>query len=647
MEAASDLCIVEPPTMAELEPLEPEPDQDLEPAYGWLPRDASTDEVPRQSERPGPSSLHGHRWRSWDARAARPGPWHGPRRERPDGRKDVPWEKGAKVGDLCYIPGGVLPPDGALVVVTEGEKAADAVVQAGYYAIATVCGAGSDPGPAVVELLSRYAVALSPDNDDEGRKHMWRLASALEHAGVGSGRWVDPPANAREHWDLADVDAETRVRMIDDARELMGFGGVAHAADIHSGTSAGTAAGMKFRTARDLFAAVPELTSWTVEPFVADGSITDQHGRAKWAGKTTFDAHMIRSVLDGTPFLGFRTRRRPVVLLSEQPPASLRASLAPAGLVDRDDLYILTWGEAMGRSWAEVARQAVEIAIELGALIVVDTLPQWAGLRGDSENDSGAALEAVEPVQRAAAAGLPVLLVRHDRKGSGPGEVGESERGSSAFGGAVDVILHLRRGGPEERPTIRYLSALSRFPETPTELVIELTPNGYVVLGDQAGYARTEGKQKILDALSDRQLRRADLEAETGISGERLTDLLSELVAGGFLAREGRGVKGDPQRFRRTVSIHSGAPSPYVRGAVPNEIKAGGPRQNFPPAGSFDALVNASTSGVCSDCGHALVDVPGKHPVCTNAPGHRPRRVAGTSVGDELASIFGDPESLS
>src|SRR5436190_1586116 len=80
-------------------------------------------------------------------------------------------------------------------------------------------------------------------------------------------------------------------------------------------------------------------------------------------------------------------------------------------------------------------------ATRLGALLVVDTLPQWAGLRGDSENSSGAALEAIEPLQRATAAGVGVVLVRHDRKGSG--EVGESARGSTAFGGAVDVILQL------------------------------------------------------------------------------------------------------------------------------------------------------------------------------------------------------------
>jgi len=334
---------------------------------------------------------------------------------------------------------------------------------------------------------------------------------------------------------------------------------------------------------RELFADVPAEPEWWWHGFGARGTLVELDGAAKRAGKTTFVAHLVRAVLDGRPFLERVTRRTRVVYLSEQPVASLRASFAPAGLVDREDLRILTWSEAAGRPWPEVVGAAIAACEQDGAgLLVVDTLPQWAGLRGESENDAGAALEAIAPLQAAAGRGLAVLVVRHDRKGGG--EVGESARGSTAFGGAVDVILQLRRGGQEERSTVRYLSALSRFPDTPAELVIELLPGpgihsggaagmNYAVLGDVTAYTATEGKQHVLVALGDQELRRSEIEAATGISGERLTALLGELVAAGYLERAGRGVKGDPQRFRRIVSIHSGAPPHYVRGAVPNGIE--------------------------------------------------------------------------
>ncbi len=166
-------------------------------------------------------------WRSWDARHGEPGPWHGPRRDRPDGTKEVPWPPGLdghKLADLIYVAGDELPPDGAVVVVTEGEKAADAAAETGAYAFGTVCGAASTPGPAVVALLMRYAVTIAPDADPPGREHMGRLASALEAAGLPSLRIVDPPAGAPKGWDLADVDLEERRALIQGAREILGWG---------------------------------------------------------------------------------------------------------------------------------------------------------------------------------------------------------------------------------------------------------------------------------------------------------------------------------------------------------------------------------------------------------------------------------------
>jgi hypothetical protein len=59
-------------------------------------------------------------------------------------------------------------------------------------------------------------------------------------------------------------------------------------------------------------------------------------------------------------------------------------------------------------------------------VLVVDTFDRWTGLRGDAENAAGAVNAALEPLQYAAAAGLAVLLLSHQRKSSGEyGEAGE------------------------------------------------------------------------------------------------------------------------------------------------------------------------------------------------------------------------------
>ena len=75
----------------------------------------------------------------------------------------------------------------------------------------------------------------------------------------------------------------------------------------------------------------------------------------------------------------------------------------------------------------------MEKAIQKGAMLVVDTLFKFAGIRGDGENASGEAVEAMGPLQLATSAGLSVAVIRHERKSGG--NVGDSARVSSAFGG--------------------------------------------------------------------------------------------------------------------------------------------------------------------------------------------------------------------
>jgi hypothetical protein len=127
-----------------------------------------------------------------------------------------------------------------------------------------------------------------------------------------------------------------------------------------------------------------------------------------------------------------------------------------------DPRFVIHGYVALGCRMAYVVRAAIARCKEVGAeTLLVDTLRQFAGLRGDAENNSGDALRAIEPLQRAAAEGLAVIVDRHERKGGG--EVGESGRGSSAFAGAVDILLSLRRPEGRARATMRVLHALSRF----------------------------------------------------------------------------------------------------------------------------------------------------------------------------------------
>jgi len=308
-----------------------------------------------------------------------------------------------------------------------------------------------------------------------------------------------------------------------------------------------------FRSAREIAAAVSAEPRFLAPPYVAEGAITEVDGKIKSAGKTTWATHLCRAVLDGLPFMGETTRRSPVVYLTEQSPATFREALRRADLLDRDDFRILFWHEIVGRDWPAVVVAARLEAERVGArLIVVDTLPQFAGIKGDAENNAGAALEAVAPLQEAAASGLAVMILRHERKGGG--EVGDSGRGSSAFAGAVDVVLQLRRAEGQGRPSVRVLNALSRFDQTPDTLVIELTEDGYVALGAAEAVAAQQARTTVLDAAPTCEadaITEADLVAAADVKRTVGQGAIREHLAAGRLARIGEGKRGDPYRYWR------------------------------------------------------------------------------------------------
>jgi hypothetical protein len=288
---------------------------------------------------------------------------------------------------------------------------------------------------------------------------------------------------------------------------------------------------------------------WVAGPWIPVGGIVEAVGKVKAAGKTTLITHCCRAVLDGLPFLGVPTEKTAVVYLTEQPPSSFREVLRRADLLERDDFAVLYWRDTVGVRWPDVVAAAVAECERRGAgLLVIDTLGRFAGLRGDAENNAGAADEAMEPLQQAAADGLAIVVLRHERKGGG--EIGESGRGSSAFAGAVDVVLAIRRGEGNTRGTVRVIHGLSRFDETPETLVVELTEDGYVALGDESQVALREAREAIADELSDEGATIKELQVRLpAVKRTTLQKALDELTAEGLAARTGARKRGEPYRF--------------------------------------------------------------------------------------------------
>ncbi|HZA24388.1 MAG TPA: DUF3987 domain-containing protein, partial [Dehalococcoidia bacterium] len=98
-------------------------------------------------------------------------------------------------------------PDEAVVVTTEGEPAAKALRGQGIAAVGTVTGSGSIPCDDVLRHLVRLSPAPWPDNADDGRRHMDRIAARLVDLGCQSVRLIDWP-DAPPKGDAADAVAQ-------------------------------------------------------------------------------------------------------------------------------------------------------------------------------------------------------------------------------------------------------------------------------------------------------------------------------------------------------------------------------------------------------------------------------------------------------
>jgi hypothetical protein len=525
-------------------------------------------------------------------------------REDTPGGKRVTWDSGAKPRAALYraeVLASLAP--GTTVLVCEGEGATEAAVSLGFAAVGTACGASSVPEAAALAVLRGFAVVLAPDADEPGRAHMTRVAQSLAELGIGA-RWLDIPG-LPDKGDLADYSGsqEALRALVDSAPEW-------RPAPSRQG------AGLPFVSARELCERTPERPEWVVTGLAARGAITELSAKIK-VGKSTLWASLVRSVLAGEPFLDRETARCPVVLLTEEREATVRALLGRAGIGASDDLYILTRHGARDMDWADIMAAAAAFATAREAgLLIVDTLPAWAGIVGDAENNAGDALAAMAPLAEAAAAGLAVLAVRHDRKGGG--ELGDSARGSSAYGGAADILLGLRRADTPGHENRRQLVGVGRFDEVPETLVIELRDGRYVSLGDGADVERQEARAGILANLpadGDGLLSEGDLVAllEGQAARSTVRRALDELVSAGAIVKrpKGAGSSGRAAGFARAgdrVSTPVFDPGQLSRDFVSDgdeHPKAAGTEGSGVAAGSRLSSPQP-TGGQCADCGAAI-----------------------------------------
>jgi hypothetical protein len=108
----------------------------------------------------------------------------------------------------------------APVIVTEGEKAADAAARIFPDRVAVTSPNGAEAADkADWTPLAGRNIAIWPDADEPGKRYAGEVANMLRRVGVGSLRLVEVPSTFRTGWDLADA-LPTGVAEADLARML-------------------------------------------------------------------------------------------------------------------------------------------------------------------------------------------------------------------------------------------------------------------------------------------------------------------------------------------------------------------------------------------------------------------------------------------
>lgn len=308
------------------------------------------------------------------------------------------------------------------------------------------------------------------------------------------------------------------------------------------------------------FIALPDLigegpVDWLWEGYIARSGITLLIGLWK-AGKTTFLVHLIKAMEKGGMFCGSPLSACTVLYVSEE-----HTSL---WIMRRDEFGFTTdrvrllsrpfMGKPNLKDWKELVTEIMWAVSEYQAdAVFIDPFATLAPVM--DENDAGEVTAAITELQKITEKGAAVILTHHPSK-MGGGE-GRSSRGSGALPGFVDVIIEFGRYDPSRtEDTRRVLRGLSRYSETPPEVVIDLTEGGYVLAGTRAETKQNDRESVILHLLSSTPVTWKAIHsawpADCGVTRPSERSLrydLERLHASGAIVREGEGTKMSPYKY--------------------------------------------------------------------------------------------------
>jgi len=419
------------------------------------------------------------------------------------------------------------------VIVTEGEKARDALVAQGFVAVGTVTGDGGTPDDDALRPLPDRRVVLWPDHSDKGLRHMERIATRLGALGHRDLRRLVWPGARNPGDDAADF--FDRGGKPEELRALLG----AAKAWRESGPMP-PAASLVFTSLGDLLAEPDETYSWLVAERLPSSGLSVLVGKPK-AGKSTAARCLAVAVARGEPWLEFETKQGPVLYLGlEEKRSEVRRHFRMLGATATDPIHVY-----IARAPLDGLAQLRKAMLEYRpALVIIDPLFRFT--RVPDGNDYATMTAALEPIiELARETQAHLLLVHHGGKGDRTGL--DSVLGSTAIAGSVDTVLLLRRTDRH-----RLLSTEQRYGDALEEFVVAWDSETHQI---SAGLPRVKADAQdaepgILAFLADHPSVTEDtvLEAVDGRTAAKRTALRA-LRDAKKVEREGGGKRGDPYLY--------------------------------------------------------------------------------------------------
>jgi hypothetical protein len=294
---------------------------------------------------------------------------------------------------------------------------------------------------------------------------------------------------------------------------------------------------------------------WLWQGFVARAATTLLTSQWK-AGKTTLLSMLLARRVAGGELAGLAVAPGKTVVVTEESEAiwADRARLYPFGgqvcFVPRPFLGVPTRDE-----WQALIERIRALQQTHGVdLVVIDPLAPFL----ECENNARAMLDSLLPLTVLTRAQLAVLLMHHPGRGARP--IGQAARGSGALLGHVDIAIEMRHPGGDPLTRRRRLQSLSRFADTPRQLLLELNADAtdYMRVAEDADHSNefeafADAFRMVLED-APQKLTRDDILAEWPADFDKpavstLKRWLSRAVAAGSIACEGTGRRCDPYRY--------------------------------------------------------------------------------------------------